>query len=220
MAFDRKEVSHLLAECHRRCCICHRFCGVKMETDHIVPKDDDGKDDIENAIPVCFECHAEIHSYNDKHPRGRKFTSDELSQHKEQWLNHCKNHPEDLAKIYIRSDVGPLQSLVDELEFNVAVASERKRSPFVCLFIDDQFKKALELGAISILKEDLKESIVNAYISMKNVNQHIFAASFQEYKSNGRNKEINWAQELTTKAEPQIKEAFDKLMAFLKAETD
>lgn len=73
MAFERDEVSDLLARCHRRCCVCHRFCGVKMETDHIIPTEDGGDDSIENAIPVCFECHAEIHSYNDSHPRGRKF---------------------------------------------------------------------------------------------------------------------------------------------------
>lgn len=51
MAFSREEVSSLLVQCHRRCCICHRFCGVKMETDHIVPIDDGGDDKIENAIP-------------------------------------------------------------------------------------------------------------------------------------------------------------------------
>jgi hypothetical protein len=31
---------------------------------------------------VCFECHPEIHSYNDKHPRGRKFLPEELQLHK------------------------------------------------------------------------------------------------------------------------------------------
>jgi 5-methylcytosine-specific restriction endonuclease McrA len=31
-----------------------------METDHIIPKEDGGSDDIDNAIPVCLECHAEI----------------------------------------------------------------------------------------------------------------------------------------------------------------
>jgi hypothetical protein len=78
MGFPRDEVSQLLRACHRRCCVCHRFCGVKMETDHIVPAAEGGSDTIDNAIPVCFECHAEIHSYNDKHPRGRKFLPDEL----------------------------------------------------------------------------------------------------------------------------------------------
>ena len=31
-----------------------------METDHIVQAADGGLDTIDNAIPVCFECHAEI----------------------------------------------------------------------------------------------------------------------------------------------------------------
>src|SRR4051794_29377874 len=92
--FVRKDVAVLLAQCHRRCCICHRFCGVKIETDHIVPHADGGADTIDNAIPVCFECHAEIHSYNDKHPRGRKFTSEELRYHKEQWLKICATQPD------------------------------------------------------------------------------------------------------------------------------
>src|SRR6266487_3991474 len=92
--FNQRDVDDLLAKCHRRCCICHRFCGVKIELDHMLPRADDGSSEIGNAVPVCFECHAEIHSYNDKHPRGRKFLPDELWAHKEQWLEICKNRPE------------------------------------------------------------------------------------------------------------------------------
>ena len=83
MAFDRDQVADLLVQCHRRCCICHRFCGFKMETDHITPPNEGGTDDIDNALPVCFECHAEIHCYNTDHPRGRKFTAEELVSKRE-----------------------------------------------------------------------------------------------------------------------------------------
>jgi hypothetical protein len=68
LGFKAIEVSSLLAKCHRQCCVCHRFCGVKIELDHIDPQADGGSDDIDNAIPVCFDRHAEIHSYNEKHP--------------------------------------------------------------------------------------------------------------------------------------------------------
>ena len=88
--FPRDQVDELLKACHRRCCICHRFCGVKIETDHIVPSVEGGADTIDNAVPVCFECHAEIHSYNDMHPGGRKFRPAELRGHKEQWLEICR----------------------------------------------------------------------------------------------------------------------------------
>jgi hypothetical protein len=71
--FDQNEVEALLAQCHRRCCVCHRFCGVKIEVDHITGADADESGDISNAIALCFECHAEVHHYNPSHPKGRKF---------------------------------------------------------------------------------------------------------------------------------------------------
>src|SRR5262245_2169320 len=124
MAFKRDEVADLLAKCHRRCCICHRYCGIKIETDHIVPQADGGDDGIENAIPVCFDCHAEIHSYNVDHPRGRKFTPRELKGHKEQWLKLCQDAPDKVLLTPRVSDteVGPLQALVDEIDYNLEVA--------------------------------------------------------------------------------------------------
>jgi 5-methylcytosine-specific restriction endonuclease McrA len=60
MGFPQTEADELLAQCHRRCCICHRFCGIKMELDHIIPREQNGSDTIDNAIPLCFECHAEV----------------------------------------------------------------------------------------------------------------------------------------------------------------
>jgi hypothetical protein len=94
MGFNRSEVDELLVACHRRCCLCHRFCGVKMELHHIEQRADGVQDDsIDNAIPLCFECHAEVQMYNDSHPRGRKFRPDELRAHKRQWLQLCKEQP-------------------------------------------------------------------------------------------------------------------------------
>jgi hypothetical protein len=138
MAFPQAEVARLLAACHRRCGICHRFCGVKMETDHILPRAEGGTDAIENAIPVCFDCHAEIHSYNDQHPRGRKFRPDELTQHKLEWLRICCEQPEIFAATRRDTSVGPLQALIDELEFNLKVA-ERSADEPACLFSVEQF---------------------------------------------------------------------------------
>jgi len=85
--FKDEDVEKLLVACHRCCCVCHRFCGVKMEIDHITQQADEGPSTYENAIPVCLECHAEIHSYNPRHPRGRKFQPGELRAHRDQWLS-------------------------------------------------------------------------------------------------------------------------------------
>ena len=167
MGFRRKEVAELLARCRRRCCICHTFCGVKIETDHITPRDSGGNDDIENAIPVCFDCHAEIHTYNDRHPRGRKFTEDELRKHKEQWLDFCDKHPAPFSEARaLEIGVGPLQALVDEMEFNLAVARAGGERDLGCPLRDEQFSRALRTGSVALLVPDLKDAIIDAYVAI------------------------------------------------------
>jgi hypothetical protein len=168
MPFDRDEVAALLAACHRRCCICHRFCGVKIETDHIRPAADGGDEGIANAISVCFDCHSEIHTYNDKHPRGRKFTAEELARHKEQWLRLCSEEPA-VALLRPResdNEVGPLQALVDEIEFNLAVARSTASGEVGCPFRDEQFSRAVRTGSIALLAHGLKSAIINAYVGV------------------------------------------------------
>ncbi|MCI0702576.1 MAG: HNH endonuclease [Planctomycetia bacterium] len=169
----------LLAACHRRCCICHRFCGVKIETDHIQPAADEGDDNIANAIPVCFDCHAEIHTYNDKHPRGRKFTPEELVKHKEQWLKMCAEQP---IVALLRSDdsdgeVGPLQALVDEIEFNIAVAQSTASGDVGCPFRDDQFSRAIRTGSLALLAQDLKTALIDAHVAVGRANTVAVAAA-------------------------------------------
>jgi len=124
MAFNRTEVADLLVRCHRRCCICHRFCGTKIETDHIVQHACGGDDSIENALPLCFDCHAEAHTYDPRHPRGRRFTTDELRGHKEQWLRICEARPEIFLQAARDVDVGPLQGLIDELDYNLSISAQ------------------------------------------------------------------------------------------------
>ena len=185
MGFPRDEVDELLVACHRRCCICHRFCGVKMETDHIVPAADGGPDTIDNAIPVCFECHAEIHSYNDRHPRGRKFRPEELGQHKQQWLEICKARPEIFLTALRNSDVGPMQALIDELEFNAVVARYPTQDERGCPFQDEQFRRAIREGTISTLNEELKRTILEAYVAISRANQRVAAEMMQPIHSQG-----------------------------------
>ena len=149
-----------------------------METDHIIPTNENGPDTIDNAIPVCFECHAEIHSYNDKHPRGRKFLPDELRAHKEQWLQICSTRPEVFVNAARNADVGPLQALIDELEFN-AVVAEHSDNPHAvgCMLHDAQFQRAIREGAIATLHDGLKQAILEAYHAVGFANHRITATA-------------------------------------------
>ena len=213
--FNQKDVDDLLVRCHRRCCICHRFCGVKIETDHIVPASEGGPSNIDNAIVVCFECHAEIHSYNDQHPRGRKFRTEELRKHKEQWLSICSERPEVLLQVSWDSDVGPLQALIDELEFNRIVANSSGANDHGCAFLDDQFRRAIREGSVATMAEDLKKVILEAYVAIGRANRDVAAVvSGSKEWAEASNK----AADSIIKAKPMIDTAQQKLLDFLSSE--
>lgn len=85
MSFSPTIKAEALAVCGRHCCICHKFCGIKIECHHIAHESEGGPDTFENCIPVCFDCHADMRSYDFKHPKGTKYTPDELRQHRDRW---------------------------------------------------------------------------------------------------------------------------------------
>jgi hypothetical protein len=168
--FDRAAVEALLVGCHRRCCVCHRYCGVKIEVDHIEPAAEGGSGDIANAIPLCFECHAEVHHYNAAHPKGRRFTSAELRGHKKQWLGLCKGSPAIFVHAQPAPEAGSLERLLNELEFNRELA----KTPRVCgAFEVLQFRRAIADGTFTWLPEELKTPVLDAYVALTNANTAI-----------------------------------------------
>jgi hypothetical protein len=188
-----------------------------MELDHIEQKGGGGSDNIDNAIPVCFECHAEIHSYNDKHPRGRKFRPEELRGHKKQWLDLCKKHPEIFANIPRDSEVGPLQALIDELEFNLAVTESHSSSlKLGGSFLDEQFRQAIARGVISVLNDELRKAITQTYVKILYFNQTISRAlSGERYVLQSAREEL---RKEVPELKPQIELARTKLLEFLGSE--
>ena len=216
--FPQKDVDELLTACHRRCCICHRFCGVKIETDHMVPRDEGGQSTIDNAIAVCFECHAEIHSYNDRHPRGRKFRPEELRRHKQQWLEMCKTRPDIFNARFSPAEVGPLQALIDELEFNECVATFSSVNQLGCLFLEEQFRKAISVGSIATLQDDLKGLLIEAYVAIGRANQHVSGAVGHTGKSDPLQESAQRAVSSVGACAGPIKKAHSVLLEFLGTE--
>lgn len=92
MGFPAKVKEDALVSCGRHCCVCHKFCGTKIEVHHIETRGDGGGDSFENAIPLCFDCHADMKSYDHKHPKGTKYTAKELSRHRDIWYEKVKNN--------------------------------------------------------------------------------------------------------------------------------
>jgi HNH endonuclease len=80
MGFSPEVAERALVACGRCCCTCHDFCGPKIELHHIKQVADGGNDTFENCIPLCFNCHSEVKSYNPQHPKGRKYTDGEVDE--------------------------------------------------------------------------------------------------------------------------------------------
>ena len=83
--FPQAVREQVLVEAARHCSVCHRYKAVGIEVHHIQPRADGGADTEDNAIALCFDCHSAAGHYNPKHPRGTKFSPNELRRHKEQW---------------------------------------------------------------------------------------------------------------------------------------
>jgi MinD-like ATPase involved in chromosome partitioning or flagellar assembly len=84
--FAKGVVEELLGKSGRHCCLCHEYKDGKVELHHIVPRAKGGLATADNAIVLCFDCHAQVHAYSEKQPKGRKFSPSELRKHRDQWF--------------------------------------------------------------------------------------------------------------------------------------
>jgi hypothetical protein len=160
MAFPEREAAVLLANCARHCCVCHRWCGFRIELHHIQARADGGGDEIDNAIPVCFDCHAEIES---KGPRGRKYSEHELREHRRLWLQAIADHPDLLVRREAsQSEAGPLEALLSELRYNQSLLTG-EHDKWVRPLNNQQFDRAINANAFAVVDDTTREAVFAAY---------------------------------------------------------
>lgn len=87
--FSEADKTRVLLWCDRHCCLCGKTCGTDIEVAHI---DQEGGKDIDNAIPLCYDCHATIGRYNVEHPRGNKYKAEELKSRRNQIYENYTRH--------------------------------------------------------------------------------------------------------------------------------
>ena len=72
-----------LLKCQRHCCL----CGERKHTQDGMPphhlEAEGGSNEFENCIPLCFDCHGEVMAYNPKHPKGTRYSSEELKRRRD-----------------------------------------------------------------------------------------------------------------------------------------
>jgi len=76
----------------RHCSVCHRYKGVKIDVHHLIQEADGGPNTIDNAIPLCDDCHNDAGHYNDRHPKGTKFSIPELKKDRDAWYDLVKTN--------------------------------------------------------------------------------------------------------------------------------
>ena len=92
MSFPQQVADKALAACGRCCCICHKFCGTKMELHHIKQRAFGGEDTFENCIPLCFNCHSDMGQADPKHPKGKHYNENELKMHRDNWYKRVQQN--------------------------------------------------------------------------------------------------------------------------------
>ena len=90
--FSENDKIKCLLWCDRHCCLCGKACGTNIEIHHIIPKGEGGSGDIDNAIPLCFDCHSEVGRYNAEHAIGTKYKPKELKARREQIYEEYTRH--------------------------------------------------------------------------------------------------------------------------------
>ena len=90
MSFSQKIADEVLSACGRSCCICHKFCGTKIELHHIKQRANGGADSFDNCIPLCFDCHSDMGKADPGHPKGKHYSENELKLHRDAWYEKVK----------------------------------------------------------------------------------------------------------------------------------
>ncbi len=110
VAFAQSDIDDLLARTGRLCAVCNCRHGVQVH--HIVPRHLGGTDDPSNAIPLCPNCHDEVHAKYAPGRTTRVYTEGELRGHLERTIDlasrqaHLEvgngdwNHDVELVKFY------------------------------------------------------------------------------------------------------------------------
>lgn len=92
MGFPLQVREDALVACGRHCCLCHKFCGTKIIVHHIRLKSEGEDNTFDNAIALCFDCNADMSSYDHKHPVGTKYSESEVKKHRDSWYEKVKGN--------------------------------------------------------------------------------------------------------------------------------
>jgi hypothetical protein len=91
--FKAKDVIKILLWCERHCCLCEITCDTNIIIHHIEQEGSKEKlSNIDNALPLCYDCHGRVKSYNPKHAVGTSYKIRELKTRRDQIYEKYTRH--------------------------------------------------------------------------------------------------------------------------------
>ena len=117
----------------RHCCLCGKPCGVDIEVAHL---DNPQDNSLDNAIPLCYDCHGKSKRYDPDHPIGTKYKIEELKIRREQIFEKYTSHlvPPihlELGRIYEENMKTRVRTFVQHLSDSNPVKIMIYNTPFV-----------------------------------------------------------------------------------------
>jgi hypothetical protein len=77
----------------RHCCLCGKQCGLDIELHHIEASLEPPQlNEIDNAIPVCYDCHSKLEYSLLNSPRGSKYSPQEIKDRRDQIYEEKTRH--------------------------------------------------------------------------------------------------------------------------------
>jgi hypothetical protein len=90
VAVPEEDRAKLLLWCARHCCFCGKECTTNIVIHHI--DGDPSNNDLDNLMPVCFDCHGELERYNPEHPVGTRYRYLEIKKRRNRFTNCIPSH--------------------------------------------------------------------------------------------------------------------------------
>jgi len=91
--FKDEDKIKILLWCERHCCLCEKQCDTNIIIHHIEQKGSrEVLSNIDNAIPLCYDCHGRIRSYNPKHAVGTAYRNTEIKTRRDQIYEKYTRH--------------------------------------------------------------------------------------------------------------------------------
>ena len=132
MPFSIKDRIKALLWCDRHCCLCGKQCGVFISLHHIVPEAKSHNNKLENAIPLCQDCHGAVGHYKASHPIGTKYSPNELRTRRDQIYERYTSRLVPPVLFRLTQALNPIPRVLPVVGFEIShLASDNPVKAFV-----------------------------------------------------------------------------------------